>query len=78
MNPENSYGFENGPNGLTRRCLYKKDYLDYLFDYTYDFWNKYSESKKLMLVEMNDGHDCFLIVYLILLLSFWRSTPVLG
>ena len=58
MNPENSYGFENGPNGLVRRCLYKNDYLNYLFNYTYDFWNKYKEEKKFMIVEMNDGHDC--------------------
>eukprot|EP00828_Plagiopyla_frontata_P043198 TRINITY_DN6675_c0_g1_i1.p1 TRINITY_DN6675_c0_g1~~TRINITY_DN6675_c0_g1_i1.p1 ORF type:complete len:256 (-),score=31.13 TRINITY_DN6675_c0_g1_i1:57-824(-) len=57
VNPENSYGFENGPNGLLRRCLYKQDYVDYLFNYTYDFWTKYSDEKKFMIVEMNDGHD---------------------
>jgi len=41
VNPENSYGFENGPNGIRMRCLYKKNYLDLMFDYTVDFWRKY-------------------------------------
>eukprot|EP00827_Trimyema_finlayi_P005090 TRINITY_DN527_c0_g2_i1.p1 TRINITY_DN527_c0_g2~~TRINITY_DN527_c0_g2_i1.p1 ORF type:complete len:352 (+),score=100.79 TRINITY_DN527_c0_g2_i1:339-1394(+) len=55
--PKNPYGFKQGGNSIFKRCLYGKDFSKYLLDYGANFLETYKEEKKLLWVEMDDGHE---------------------
>ena len=41
----------------TIRCLYDKQNIEHLFDYTEQFWRKYSENRKYSIIITNHGHE---------------------
>ena len=41
----------------TIRCLYNKQNIEHLYDYTEQFWRKYSENRKYSLIITNHGHE---------------------
>ena len=46
----------------TMRCLYKKQNLEYLVEYTDQFWRKYKDNRKYSLIISNHGHEGTLTV----------------
>ena len=41
----------------TIRCLYDKQNIEHLYDYTEQFWRKYSNNRKYSLIITNHGHE---------------------
>lgn len=41
----------------TIRCLYDKQNIEHLYDYTEQFWRKYSENRKYSIIITNHGHE---------------------
>ena len=44
-------------NSMIKRCLYDKINLDHQLEYGYQFWRKYNNNRKFLLVLSNDGHE---------------------
>jgi len=44
-------------NILTKRCLYSKIGTSYLYEYGNQFWRKYKNNRKLLIIASNDGHE---------------------
>ena len=47
----------NGPYGIVFRCLYGKQVIEYLFDYTFAFWDAYIDQPKAFKSVNNYGHE---------------------
>ena len=41
----------------SKRCLYGKQNIEYLLEYTEQFWNKYVTNRKLSVIITNHGHE---------------------
>ena len=44
-------------NSYTIRCLYGKHNIEYLFEYTKQFWEKYRNNRKYSIIIDNHGHE---------------------
>ena len=44
-------------NSLVKRCLYNKLTTSYLYEYGNQFWRKYIDNRKLLIIASNDGHE---------------------
>ena len=44
-------------NSLVKRCLYDKLATSYLYEYGNQFWRKYTDNRKLLIIASNDGHE---------------------
>ena len=50
--------YNNGDvSSNTIRCLYDKQNIEHLYDYTEQFWRKYSVNRKYSLISTNHGHE---------------------
>ena len=41
----------------TKRCLYGKQNIEYLYEYGNQFWRKYKDNRKFLTIVSNDGHE---------------------
>ena len=41
----------------TIRCLYQKQTIEHLYEYSNQFWRKYKENRKFLSIVSNDGHE---------------------
>jgi hypothetical protein len=46
-----------GINSMLKRCLYDKIYVEYQLEYGNQFWRKYKNNRKFLLIVNNDGHE---------------------
>jgi hypothetical protein len=44
-------------NSHVKRCLYNKLATSYLYEYGNQFWRKYIDNRKLLIITSNDGHE---------------------
>ena len=44
-------------NLLVKKCLYNKLTTSYLYEYGNQFWRKYQNNSKLLIITSNDGHE---------------------
>ena len=44
-------------NSNTIRCLYQKQVIEHLYEYSNQFWRKYKDNRKFLLIVSNDGHE---------------------
>ena len=44
-------------NILVKRCLYNKLVTEHLYEYGKQFWRKYKNNRKLLIIASNDGHE---------------------
>ena len=44
-------------NSITKRCLYGNINSYYLYQYSEQFWRKYSNNRKFSVIILNDGHE---------------------
>ena len=44
-------------NSLVKRCLYNKLATSYLYEYGSQFWRKYIDNRKFLIIASNDGHE---------------------
>ena len=44
-------------NSMFKRCLYDKINADYQYEYGFQFWTKYKNNRKFLLIVNNDGHE---------------------
>ena len=44
-------------NSYTIRCLYRRHNIEYLFEYTNQFWEKYRNNRKYSIIIDNHGHE---------------------
>ena len=51
------YGLFSGPNGITRKCLYGKESIEYAFEYGKNFWKAYNNNKKFLRIVNSYGHE---------------------
>ena len=47
----------DGISTLTMRCLYGKQNIEHLFEYSEQFWSKYKNNRKLSSIITNHGHE---------------------
>ena len=40
-----------------RKCLYGKDYIEFLLEYSEQFWRKYKDNRKYSLIIINSAHE---------------------
>jgi hypothetical protein len=45
------------PNSPVKRCLYNKLATSYLYEYGNQFWRKYIDNRKFLIIASNDGHE---------------------
>ena len=46
-----------GINSMLKRCLYDKINVEYQLEYGNQFWRKYKNNRKFLLIVNNDGHE---------------------
>lgn len=46
-----------GINSMLKRCLYDKINIEHQLEYGYQFWRKYENNRKFLLIVNNDGHE---------------------
>jgi hypothetical protein len=46
-----------GINSMLKRCLYDKTNVEYQLEYGNQFWRKYKNNRKFLLIVNNDGHE---------------------
>ena len=44
-------------NALVKRCLYNKLTTAHLYEYGKQFWRKYKDNRRLLIIASNDGHE---------------------
>ena len=44
-------------NALVKKCLYNKLTTAYLYEYGNQFWRKYKDNRKFLIIASNDGHE---------------------
>ena len=44
-------------NLLVKRCLYNKIVTDYLYEYGNQFWRKYKNNRRFLIITTHDGHE---------------------
>lgn len=52
-----TFGFGRGPYTVHRNCYLKKDLIDYVLDYTKQFFQTYKESRKFYTLRIIDAHE---------------------
>ncbi len=53
----NPYPINKGQQSVLRRCLYKKENHEYLFEYSKQFWEKYKNNRKFLRMAFTEGHE---------------------
>ena len=44
-------------SSMFKRCLYEKTNIDYQYEYGLQFWKKYKDNRKFLMIVSNDGHE---------------------
>ena len=44
-------------NSMVKRCLYEKTNIDYQYEYGLQFWRKYKDNRKFLMIVNNDAHE---------------------
>ena len=44
-------------NSMVKRCLYEKTDIDYQYEYGLQFWKKYRNNRKFLMIVNNDAHE---------------------
>ena len=44
-------------NTMFKRCLYEKTNIEYQYEYGMQFWKKYKDNRKFLMIVNNDGHE---------------------
>ena len=44
-------------NSMVKRCLYEKTNIDYQYEYGFQFWKKYKDNRKFLMIVNNDAHE---------------------
>jgi hypothetical protein len=44
-------------NAFTIKCLYGKQVIEHLYEYSAQFWRKYKKNRKFLSIITNDGHE---------------------